>query len=102
MLSTETRLRLEDIANRIATSQPVSFEERAWASKWADHNRSASSIMRRAQREAINGPSHPDSLDGLLQGLDLGSPDPQDHLVGPQDPDDLADFFHAPDWTRRD
>jgi hypothetical protein len=41
-------------------------------------------------------------MDGLLQGLDLGDPDPSNHLIGPQDPDTLADFFHAPDWTRRD
>lgn len=102
MLSTETRLRLEEIARRISKGETVTIEERVWASKWAEHNRSAFSIMRRAQREAINGPAYPESLDGLLQGLDLGSPDPQDHLVGPQDPEDLADFFHAPDWTRRD
>lgn len=102
MLSTETRLRLEEIAQRIRNGEEVSYVDMVWATKWAEHNRSASSILRRAQREAINGPAHPESLNGLLQGLDLGDPDPSNHLIGPQDPDTLADFFHAPDWTRRD
>lgn len=102
MLSTETRLRLEDIARRISIGENVSYGDMVWATKWAEHNRSAHSMLRRAQRAAIDGPVHPDSLDGLLHGLDLGNPDPQDHLIGPQDPDDLADFFRAPGWTRRD
>ena len=102
MLSTETRLRLEDIANRIRLGENVSYTDMVWATKWAEHNRSAHSILRRAQREAIDGPVHPDSLDGLLHGLDIGDPYPSNHLIGPQDPDDLADFFKAPGWTRRD
>ena len=102
MLSTETRLRLENIAQRISTGGEVSYEDMVWATKWSQHNRSAASILRRAQRLAINGPAHHESMDGLLQGLDLGDPDPSNHLIGPQDPDTLADFFHAPDWTRRD
>jgi len=93
MLSTETRLRLEDIAARIASGLEVSFDEMVWADKWAGHNLSAARIINRARREAIQGKAEPGSLDELLNGLDLGDPDPSNHLVGPQDPDALAEWF---------
>jgi hypothetical protein len=102
MLSTETRLRLEAIAAKIATCEEVSFEEMQWAQKWSDHNRSAASILSKARRVAIQGAPKDDSLDELLHGLDLGDPDPSNHLIGPQDPDTLADWFKAPPWLKND
>ena len=105
MLSTETRLRLQKIATRIEKGEEVSLTEMQWAQKWADHNRSAASILSKARRVAVQGPADKGSLDELLQGLDLGSPDPSDHLVGPQTPDALADWFRkkdSDDWLQRD
>jgi len=102
MLSTQTRLRLESIAKKIRTHQNVSFDEMQWAQKWADHNRSAASILSRARRVAIQGEGPEGSMDELLQGLDIGDPDPSNHLVGPQDPDTLANWFKAPPWLKRD
>jgi hypothetical protein len=103
MLSTQTRLRLEDIAARIAGGLEVSFEEMTWAQKWADNNRSAARIINQARREAIQGKAEPGSLDELLNGLDLGDPDPSNHLVGPQDPDALAEWFRRrPNESRPD
>jgi hypothetical protein len=105
MLSTETRLRLENIAKRIERCEEVSLNEMQWATKWADHNRSAASILSRARRIAVQGVADSGSLDELLQGLDLGSPDPSDHLVGPQTPDALADWFRkkdSDDWLQHD
>jgi hypothetical protein len=32
-------------------------------------------------------------MDDLLNALDLGDPDPSNHLIGPQDPIDLAEWF---------
>jgi hypothetical protein len=93
MLSTQTRLRLEDIAARIAGKLEVSFEEMTWAQKWADHNRSAARIINQARREAIQGKATPGSMDEFLNDLDLGDPDPQNHLIGPQDPTSLARWF---------
>jgi hypothetical protein len=93
MLSTDTRLRLEAIAERIKNKQEVSFEEMTWAQKWADNNRSAARILNQARREAIQGKTEPGSLDELLNGLDLGDPDPSNHLLGPQDPDVLVEWF---------
>jgi hypothetical protein len=105
MLSTTTRLKLEDIAARIAGGLNVSFEEMQWAQKWADHNGSAAAIMRKARRRAINGEPEQGSIDELMDGMDLGFPDPSDHLIGPQSPIDLANWFKqdkSDDWRQHD
>ena len=99
MLSTKTRLRLEDIAARIAGGLNVTLEEMQWSQKWADHNRSAATILRTARRRAINGEPAAGSMDELIEGMDLGFEDPADHLVGPQDPVDLANWFKRDDIT---
>jgi hypothetical protein len=105
MLSTTTRLRLEDIAARIAGGLNVTFEEMQWATKWSEANRSAAGILRRARRRAINGEPQRGSLDELIDGLDLGDPDPSNHLIGPQNPVDLAEWFRQDkgnDWRQHD
>lgn len=105
MISTDVRLRLENIAHRIERGEEVSLSEIQWAQKWADHNRSAATILSKARRIASQGPAESGTLDELLQGLDLGDPDPANHLIGPQTPDALADFFKkkdSDDWLRHD
>ena len=102
MLSTETRLKLEDIAKRIANRVEVSFSERVLIQKWANHHRSVYEMLRKAEREAFFGDSVKSSLDQFLSDLNIGDPDPSNHRTKFDDPDDLRDFFRAPDWTRRD
>ena len=105
MLSTQTRLRLEDIAARIAGGLNVTLAEMQWATKWAEHNRSAAAILRKARRRAINGEPEEGSLDELMEGLDIGDPDPSNHLTGPQNPVDLANWFKrddSDDWRQHD
>ena len=55
MLSTNTRLRLVIIADKISKSEEVSFEEAAFIQKWASHNRHAYEILQKARRRAISG-----------------------------------------------
>lgn len=93
MLSTETRLRLEDICQRIENHEEVTFDEMVWASKWAAHHRTASRMLNQARRTAASGKPERSSLDELLNDLDLGDPDPTNHLIGPQSPVDLANWF---------
>ena len=105
MLSTQTRLRLENIAERIKSHEHVTFEEMTWAQKWADHNRHASKIINQARRVSIQGEPELGSLDELLNDLDLGDPDPSNHLIGPQNPEDLGKWFtqdKPDDWRQRD
>ena len=103
MLSTEIRLRLQEIARKIETSEEVGLNEMIWCEKWCKANRSAASIIRTARRRAITGETHPDSLDGFIEKMDLGFENPTDHRFGPLTPDELADFFHSDDeHMRRD
>ena len=49
MLSTEYRLRLEGICNRIAASEPVDLNDMIWANKLAKANRSAGEMLRKLE-----------------------------------------------------
>ena len=105
MLSTDTRLKLESICNRIENHEEVSFEEMTFIQKWSDHNRIANRMLNQARRVAAMGKPESGSLDELLNDLDLGDPDPSNHLIGPQNPVDLAYWFmrdERSDWRQHD
>lgn len=105
MLSTETRLRIESICQKIVDHDQVSLEEMTWIQKWSDHNRVAAKMLRQARRIASQGKPEPGSMDEFLNALDLGDPDPSNHLVGPQNPVDLAMWFkrdNDPNWRQTD
>lgn len=103
MLSTDVRLRLEFIADRIANHGEVSLAEMTFIQKWADHNRAAAEILRRARRTSIQGKPEEGSLDEFMNAMDLGDPDPSNHLIGPQNPEDLYNWFkRRPDEGRPD
>lgn len=102
MLSTQTRIRLQEIAGKIERSEEVSLEDMIWAEKWCKSNRSASEIIRKARRIAIQGKGEEGSLDEFLQIMDLGNPDPSDHRNHFNGADDIADFFRNDDNMRRD
>jgi hypothetical protein len=105
MLSTQYRLRLEAICNKIATHEEVSLEDMIWAEKLAKSNRSAATILRQARRRASNPNMQEGSLDDFMNALDLGDPDPSNHRTGFNGADDIIDFFTGDkpdDWRQRD
>jgi hypothetical protein len=102
MLSTQYRLRLEAICNKIATGDEVSLEDMIWAEKLAKANRSAATILRQARRKASNPDMKEGSLDEFLNIMDLGHPDPSEHRTRFNGADDIADFFKTDDDMRRD
>jgi hypothetical protein len=109
MLSTQYRLRLEGICLKIANREAVELSEMIWAEKLSKSNQSAASILRRARRKAANPDMTEDSLDGFLNAMDLGDPDPQNHRTGFNSPDEIVDWFKRDDltnendtWRRRD
>ena len=102
MLSTAYRVRLQEICDRIANQEEVSLSDIIWAEKLGKANRSAGSILRQARRKAANPEMTEDSLDGFLNALDLGDPDPSNHRTGFNSVDDIADFFRNDDEMRRD
>jgi hypothetical protein len=73
-----------------------------WAEKLGKANRSAGTILRQARRKAANPEMTEDSLDGFLNALDLGDPDPSNHRNRFNSVDDIADFFRNDDEMRRD
>ena len=105
MLSTQYRLRLEAICNKIAMHEEVSLEDMIWAEKLAKANRSAATILRQARRRAANPDMQEGSLDDFMNALDLGDPDPSNHRTGFNGADDIIDFFTGDkpeDWRQRD
>jgi hypothetical protein len=112
MLSTAYRLKLEEICNRIAKHEEVSFEEMVWCEKLAAHNASAAKILRQARRKAENPEMTEDNLDGFLNALDIGGIGHERFGVsGFNSPDEIVDFFKRDDtdengddtlWRRRD
>ena len=76
-----------------------------WAEKLAKANRSASEIMRRARRLAANPDMKADSLDGFMNAMDLGDPDPTNHRTSFESVEDIAEWFtqeKTEDWRQRD
>jgi len=105
MLSTQYRLRLEAICERIVTGESVELSEMIWAEKLAKSNRSAATILRQARRRAANPDMQEGGLDDFMNALDLGDPDPSNHRTGFRGADDIIDFFSQDkpeDWRTRD
>ena len=99
MLSSSTRIRIQEILTRIAKGHEVSLEERIYVNKYASRNQNVSSWLRKAsylqRNKNISNP-----IDELINGLDLCSSDPNS-TYNP-DKDDLGEWFSgAPSWIRR-
>lgn len=105
MLSTEYRLRMEFICQRIATGQEVELKEMIWANKLAKSNRSAYEMLRKARRQSVNQDAPEGGLDDFMMRMDLGDPDPSNHKTNFDGADDIVDWFHqekTDDWRQRD
>ena len=109
MLSTQYRLRLEGICLKIVNGEAVELGDMIWCEKLAKSNQSAASILRKARRKASNPDMTEDCLDGFLNAMDLGDPDPQNHRTGFNSVDEIVDWFKRDDltnendtWRRRD
>jgi hypothetical protein len=108
MLSTQYRLRLEEICNRIARHEPVGLEDMIWAEKLAKANRSAATILRQARRKAENPDMKEGDMDDFLNQLDIGGTGHERFgKSGFDSVDEIVDWFRRDDeegdeWRRRD
>jgi hypothetical protein len=93
MLSTDTRLKVQFICDCIGKGAPVELKDMAWVQKLAARNPTVDTWLRQARRKAIQADQPTTDMDEFCNALDLGEPDPSDHLVGPQDPVTLAEWF---------
>ena len=104
MLSTQYRLRLEGICNKIVKRETVELNEMIWAEKLAKANRSAATMLRQARRRAENPDM--DAMDDFLNQLDLGGLGNERFGRGRfNGADDIADWFNEEkpdDWRQRD
>ena len=99
MLTTTSRLRIQEILTRLSMGKQVTLKERIYINKYATRNQNVSSWLRKASRiqkqEKIKN-----QIDELLNGLDLSADEP--HVTYNPDHDDLGEWFSgAPSWIRR-
>jgi len=107
MLSTQYRLRLEAICERIVLHEEVSLEDMIWAEKLAKSNRSAGTILRQARRRAENPDMQEGDLDDFMNQLDIGGLGHERFgKRGFKSVDDLHNWFKRDeddiDWRQRD
>ena len=99
MLTTVSRLRIQEILSRLANGDQVSIEERIYINKYAAKNQNVSCWLRKALLIQRNE-HESEPIDKLLNGLDLYPEDP--HSTFNPDKDDLGEWFSgAPSWVRR-
>ena len=99
MLTTTSRLRIQEILTRLSMGKQVTLEERIYINKYATRNQNVSSWLRKSLRiqrqEQIAS-----EIDELLDGLDLSPGEP--NVTYNPDHDDLGEWFSgAPSWIRR-
>lgn len=106
MLSTQYRLRLEAICEKIVKGETVELSDMIWAEKLAKSNRSAATILRQARRTASNPDMQEGDMDDFLNQLDIGGIGHEAKGVrGFNDIDELVDWFRQDkpdDWRQRD
>jgi len=106
MLSTNYRLRLESICNKIIIGEEVSLEDMIWAEKLAKANRTAGTMLRQARRKAENPDMQEGDMDDFLNQLDIGGIGHEAKGVSGFDTiDDMIEWFtqdKPDDWRQRD
>ena len=99
MLTTTSRLRIQEILTRLSMGKQVTLEERIYINKYATRNQNVSSWLRKASR-IQRQTKITNQIDKLLEGLDLSADEP--HVTYNPDHDDLGEWFSgAPSWIRR-
>ena len=99
MLTTSTRLRIQEILIRLSKGNKVTLQERIYVNKYASRDQNVSAWLRKASHLQQDRPSS-NPIDKLLDGLDLYSSEPNS-TYNP-DQDDIGEWFSgAPPWLRR-
>ena len=106
MLSTQYRLKLEGICNKIVMGESVELSDMIWAEKLAKANRSAATLLRQARRRAENPNMQEGDLDDFMNQLDLGGLGHERFgKRGFDSVDDMIDWWtedKPDDWRQRD
>ncbi len=99
MLTTSSRLRIQEILTRLSLGNEVTLQERIFINKYATKYSSVSNWIRKASYTQRSQPIS-NSIDELLNGLDL-IPDEPNSTYNPNQ-EDLGEWFSgSPSWIRR-
>jgi hypothetical protein len=104
MLSTQYRLRLEAICEKIVLGEDVSLPDMIWAEKLAKSHTTAKDWLQKARRQSAQDIEE-GTIDDFMNRMGLGDPDPSNHKKGFTDADDIRSWFHQDkpdDWRQRD
>jgi hypothetical protein len=105
MLSTKYRLKVEGICHRISLGEEVELADMMWVERLAKANQSVAGMLRKARRERNNPEMVEGSLDDFMNKMDIGDPDPSNHVTGFNSVDEIVDWFkqeRSDDWRQRD
>jgi hypothetical protein len=106
MLSTQYRLRLQAICDKIISGESVDLNDMIWAEKLAKANRSAGTMLRQARRTAANPNMVEGDMDDFLNQLDFGGiGNDAKGISGFNNVDEIVDWFKQDkpdDWRQRD
>ena len=105
MLSTQYRLRLESICQKIVSGEEVSLDDMIWANKLSKANTTAREWLKKARIQAANPDMQEGSMDDFMNRMGLGDPDPSNHTTGFGSADEIVDWFRqdrCDDWRQRD
>ena len=103
VLSVEVRKKVEYLCQQIADGAEVKLEDMVWLSKYAKANTGVREKLRRARR--AQRAKKADSMDEFCDMMDLGDPDPSNHVTGFNDADEIVEWFKqdkCDDWRQRD
>ena len=105
MLSTQYRLKVEYICKRISEGGEVELADMMWVERLAKANTTVSGMLRRARRECSNPEMIEGGLDDFMNKMDIGDPDPSNHVSGFNSVEEIAEWFkeeRSADWRQRD
>ena len=99
MLSTIKKKRIVEILNRLSKGENISLKERVDIQQYADRDSTIFKWLKRARR-VQNQKGAPDSIDDLLNDLDIASSESDENYKLYKD--DLGEWFSgAPSWLSR-
>jgi hypothetical protein len=104
MLSTQYRLRLESICQKIVNRKEVELGDMIWAEKLAKTHTTARDWLQKARRQAAQDIEE-GTIDDFMNRMGLGDPDPSNHKKGFDSAEDIRDWFQQDkpdDWRQRD
>ena len=100
LLSSQKRLKIQEIIKRISLDKEVSLKERIYIEKYAKHSSQIYLWLKKANSIRRHGIQSEGGINDLLQSLGIDGLDKENHF----DPnkDDISDWFGgAPDWIKR-